>query len=457
MQYRIDSFLPSEEGIMVQGVIESTEYKILDNKEWGTFKDSLRSPIHNWFPYPAGFSNRAVEHAIRKFSITQEDFIYDPFAGTGTTNIVAKTLGINSVGIEAHPFIYFVAKTKTYWDYDVNKVVEGSRQIEALARKIATDVKQDQWDLKAEFPELVYKCFSANTLRHLYAIREAIRQSDFVDSYRDFFNLALTCILRPVANVATGWPYIAPSKKKHGADKDVYATFSEMVLKMYGDIRRVATDSASCAACTIINGDARDTTDYIEDNTVDFIFTSPPYLNNYDYADRTRLETYFFGWAKDWGEISDKVRTQLIMSATTQINRGRYQPQDILSADLKLTAPYVACELQSKIDQLSQLRLTKGGKKSYDILVGGYFNDMFRVLKDCYRVLKSGSYCVLILGDSAPYGIHVPTEVVLGDIGKAIGFSNYEIEVLRGRGDKWKGNPQRHKIALRESILYLRK
>jgi len=76
---------------------------------------------------------------------------------------------------------------------------------------------------------------------------------------------------------------------------------------------------------------------------------------------------------------------------------------------------------------------------------------------DCFRVLKEGSYFILILGDSAPYGIHVPTEVILGDLGKAIGFSDYDIEVLRGRGDKWKENPQRHKVALRESILYLRK
>src|SRR5437667_11578342 len=106
MQYRIDLFIPSEEEVRTV-----TEYKTLGTSEWGTFKDSLRSPIHNWFPYPAGFSNKAVEHAIHKFSITQNDLMYDPFAGTGTTNIVARSLGIDSIGVEAHPFIYFVART----------------------------------------------------------------------------------------------------------------------------------------------------------------------------------------------------------------------------------------------------------------------------------------------------------------------------------------------------------
>lgn len=448
MQYRIDLFVPSE-----QGPVKTTELKTLGNPEWGTFKDSLRSPIHNWFAYPAGFSNKAVEHAIEKFGITQSDCIYEPFAGTGTTNIVAKTFGISSVGVEAHPFIYFVAKTKTYWDYDVNEILGSLRRIEQRAREIEI---ADQ-HIEGEFPELVRKCFSVNVLKDLYRIREAIKSNNLADEYRDFFNLALACILRPVANVATGWPYIAPNKAKNGTDKNVYLVFSDMVLKMYGDIQKIRTPISTQAKCEIYKGDARDATQYTQDGSANLIFTSPPYLNNYDYADRTRLETYFFGWTKDWGEITSKVRTQLIMSATTQINRGKFKTEDILSQSLKHTAPDITEELQHKINQLSEIRLHKGGKKSYDILVGGYFNDMYEVLRDCFRVLRQGSYCTMILGDSAPYGIHIPTDVVLGEIGKAIGFSGYDVEVLRGRGDKWKDNPQRHNIALRESILYLRK
>lgn len=448
MQYKLDLYMPTSEGVE-----KLTRIETLGSSEWGTFKDSLRAPIHNWFTYPAGFSNKAVEHAIHKFGITEGDFIYDPFAGTGTTNIVAKNLGINSIGVEAHPFVHFVAKTKTYWDYEINEVLDGLARIERTAREGSTSEQQ----IKNEFPELVRKCFSDSTLRDLYFIREAIKANGFPEHLFDFFNLALTCILRQVANVATGWPYIAPNKKKSGAEKNVFATFSGMVLKMYGDIQKVRTEHSSNVICDIIGGDARDTKCHIEAEQIDFIFTSPPYLNNYDYADRTRLETYFLGWAKDWGEISDKVRTQLIMSATTQINRGKYQTKAMLSDGLWAAAPEVASDLQAKINKLSEIRLTKGGKKSYDILVGGYFNDMFQVLRDCFRLLKGGSYFALILGDSAPYGVHVPTDIVLGELGKSVGFSDYNIEVLRKRGDKWKDNPQRHKTELRESILYLRK
>src|SRR5690606_2984215 len=101
--------------------------------------------------------------------------------------------------------------------------------------------------------------------------------------------------------------------------------------------------------------------------------------------------------------------------------------------------------------------LTKGGKKSYDHLVSGYFNDIFQVLRDVYRVLKPGRRAIFVLGDSAPYGVHIPTDELIGRLGVAVGFSGYALEILRTRGGKWKDNPQRHTVELRESIVTLKK
>ena len=145
------------------------------------------------------------------------------------------------------------------------------------------------------------------------------------------------------------------------------------------------------------------------------------------------------------------------MSATTQIARSKYNEAQLLSEDLLYMVPQVAAELTPKINEMSQLRLVKGGKKSYDIMVAGYFNDMLQVLRETFRVLKPGSSCMLILGDSAPYGVYIPTDVYLGELGKGVGFARYKIEDLRTRGDKWKDNPQRHKVALKECILTLEK
>ncbi len=205
----------------------------------------------------------------------------------------------------------------------------------------------------------------------------------------------------------------------------------------------------------VFNSDSRDTKLLIPDNCIDHVFTSPPYLNNFDYADRTRLELYFFGEAKTWGDITHNVRTKLITSATTQIvrNDSKYK----LTDDIHKACPDVYEFLSKSVANLGELRLTKGGKKSYDFLVAGYFNDMFRIISDVYRVLKRKKKAVFVLGDSAPYGIHIPTDELIGKIGLGIGFSDYKVDILRTRGGKWKDNPQRHNVLLRESIVTLAK
>lgn len=432
----------------------------LSRANLGTFQDSLRAPVHRWFTYPAGFSYKAVEEAFRAYQIKPGMAAYDPFAGTGTTNIVAQQKGINSFGVEAHPFIQFVARTKLYWDFDFSTLL---CEVDTLIAGIQEAVdKPGAKDLPVEtlFPELVCKCYSREKLAQLYLCREAILSLP-ATPFRDLAKLGLTNVLRSAADVATGWPYIAPGKVKNASKSNgkgnVVKVLRDQLRQMYGDLKEISQGVIPGAQTTLIAGDAREYHECIEGNSVDLAFTSPPYLNNYDYADRTRLEMYFWGEANTWSDITKKVRTRLIMSATTQIGRSAYDEADLLSEDFNQSAPSIATELKPKINSLSERRLTRGGKKSYDILVAGYFNDMLQVVRETYRVLKPGGSFLLILGDSAPYGVYIPTDIYLGEIGKAVGFASYDVEELRTRGGKWKDNPQRHDVPLKECILTLHK
>ncbi len=436
---------------------QTTPPSVLDRANLGTFQDSLRAPVHRWFTYPAGFSFRAVEEAFRSYSIQPGMTVYDPFTGTGTTNIVARQHGVRSFGVEAHPFIAFVARTKLFWEFDF---AELHREIDELIAHIRQQIKShDNGAIVVEqiFPELVRKCYSAEKLAHLYVCREAITALP-AGPFQNFAKLGLTSLLRAIADVATGWPYIAPQKAKKGnGEVDVVGAFQKQLRQMAKDLQEIQAVGHSLGTATLIEGDARQKQSLIESASVDLAFTSPPYLNNYDYADRTRLEMYFWGEAHTWGDITQKVRTRLMMSATTQINRSDYDEAHLLSSELLEAVPDVAAELRPKIAMMAEQRLIKGGKKSYDIMTAGYFNDMLKVLQETARVLKPGAAFLLILGDSAPYGVYVPTDLYLGEMGKAVGFGHYEVEELRTRGEKWRENPQRHKVPLKECILTLYK
>lgn len=431
----------------------------VDTQEWGTFKDSLRAPIHNWFTYPAGFSYRAVEFSLRMHQIQRGQTIFDPFMGSGTTNLVAKQHAINSYGVEAHPFVYRVTRTKLNWDIDLDAIRDNLREVELLVRKQKQTLNGLDIDvrLRREFPELVLKCFAQNTLLDLLLIRDVIDEQEFPQDVKDFFFVGLTSILRQVSTAATGWPYIAPNKQKTTSlTKDALQEFIRQIHKMVKDILMtigMADPNYKNSHHHIYNADSRDVRSLVPDASIDHVFTSPPYLNNFDYADRTRLELYFWGEAKSWNEISRNIRARLITSATTQITRD--DPRYTLSDDLRLVRPDVYDFLKDSVRNLSQLRLGRGGKKSYDHLVSGYFNDMLKIIAEVFRVLKHNTQAVFVLGDSAPYGVHIPTDELIGKIGLGVGFSRYQIDVLRERGGKWKDNPQRHDQALRESIITL--
>ncbi len=418
----------------------------------GTFQDNLRAPIHRWFKYPAGFSYKLVQTLIDEKGLVPENWILDPFVGCGTTSITAKQSGINSIGIEAHPFVFWVARVKCFWEYNMDSL---RHHMLVLVHHLHSARPGDP-SATARYPELVHKCYSPDNLRKLAFVQDTIGEMNCSQEERDFFLLALTDTLRTASKAGTGWPYIAPTKYHEKQERDAIEVFCNQVQAMYKDLAAVLERGRhEHAECRLLLMDARQRYP-LEPESVDLAVTSPPYLNNYDYADRTRLEMYFLGWATSWRDITEKVRDKLIIAATTQIRRTAFG-DDPFSAMLREIEPQVYLELTDRVHQLERARLSKGGKKSYDLMVAGYFSDLLRVLMQVFCVMKRGSAFVLVLGDSAPYGVYIPTEEYLGRLGLAVGFADYRVHELRQRGGKWGHNPQRHKVMLKESLLILTK
>ena len=50
--------------------------------------------------------------------------------------------------------------------------------------------------------------------------------------------------------------------------------------------------------------------------------SSPPYLNNFDYADATRLELYFWGPVASWKEMCESVRSGMLVATTQQTRQA---------------------------------------------------------------------------------------------------------------------------------------
>jgi len=188
----------------------------------------------------------------------------------------------------------------------------------------------------------------------------------------------------------------------------------------------------------------------VPDEWADLVITSPPYANNYDYADATRLEMTFMGEIRGWGDLQNAVRRYLVRSCTQHVADLNGQTHAIL--DDPILEP-IRREMTPVCKKLESEREHHGGKKPYHTMIAAYFDDMARVWMALRRVTAKGALVCFIVGDSAPYGIYVPVDTWLGKLALAAGFKSYHFQKTRDRNVKWKN--RKHRVPLHEGRLWV--
>jgi 16S rRNA G966 N2-methylase RsmD len=407
----------------------------------GTFTDNMKLPIHRWFRYSAGFSAAWVERVVSEL---KPQTILDPFAGSGTVCIAADKLGINSYGIEAHPFVYRLAKGKLAWVVHIHEFLEAIAEIKRSAGSL-------QPKLPEKIPILLSKCYTDETLIDLFKIRQAYLElaPSLSEELQSLIFLAICAILRLSSHVGTApWQYILPNKRK-AKTYEAFDALEKQVALMQEDMYQMQSLTSSSQA-TLIQEDARSLKS-LPDKLIDLVITSPPYANNYDYADATRLEMTFWGEVNSWGDLHETVRKFLIRSSSQHVSKDRLSLDALIAESIIEPIRY---ELIPICQELEKIRRTKSGNKAYHTMIAAYFTDMGFVFRALRRVAASDCKVCFVIGDSAPYGVYVPVEQWLGKLAIAAGFDFWSFEQIRQRNVKWKN--RKHSVPLHEGRLWIK-
>nr|DAX06484.1 MAG TPA: adenine-specific methyltransferase [Caudoviricetes sp.] len=412
----------------------------------GSAKDNMNSAVHNWYKFTAGFSYKFVDLIVDDMQ-TKPSCIYDPFAGCGTTLVAAQKKMINSIGIESQKLMCDIINAKLNWDIDSLKL---TNYIERIISYVKDNIKIDISELFCN--KLLIGLYDLTALKELYLIRNAIRSIND-PKYALFLNLALSQTLHKAAIHPIAVPYISRSKYQQNSG-NALEKFHHITQQMLADLESMPHRTRYAA---VYNADSRKKNDTIANGSCDLCITSPPYLNNLDYGEVSKVHSHFFEITKDWHDITEKIRHNLVTSATTHYKDTDFNMQEFCKSEFAELNSAIIVELQDKFNSIRKNSMERGGKKSFHILMMHYFEDMFHVLKEMYRVLSYNSKAYLILGDSAPYGIYVPTTKILGEISQSVGFGDFAIYKIRERGNKWKCLKNRHNISLSENILVLDK
>lgn len=381
-----------------------------------------RHPVHRWFNFIAGFSPEFVSKCIIDANLGDDSLIVDPFAGCGTTLVEANVQGIRSIGFEAHLFLANICKSKLLIETDIEIIHAIRDDLSAIDpnEEILTEYsKASRKFLGKLIPE-----------DSLIALVTACRK---VESYTDkkytMAYMILSRVLDLCSHSKTDGVYKAPTTRKKAQSYDealetVCDTISEDLL--FSQFNRIKNRAK------ILLQSSEDMS-AIEKQSCDLLVTSPPYLNNFDYAEMTRMYLYFWSHAENWREITEKVRSKLIVNTTTALKGHK-------NRIWKYRAQIPQCvrdELDNYFNALSEKRKVKPGKKRYNYIVYPYFYQMANVLKSSHKALRNGATVHIIVSDAALYGIHIKTQEILASIMDAVGFHDIEVIKLRSRGHRW--------------------
>ncbi len=404
-----------------------------------TFIDNMSLPVHRWFRFSAGFSAAWVESTIRAAEGRGARRVFDPFAGSGTTLLAAEACGVEAYGVEAHPFVSRIARAKLSWRSDPEAYQQKTRELRKTADGLVA--------CRHGYPELIYKCYDDEALDELDRLRQAYEIIKDDSPASELAWLTLAAILRRTSKANTAqWQYVLPRKQKRSVT-DVRSAFSACSRMLYRDM--LQTTAPTGRAPVFVQGDAR-ACDGVPDGFANLVVTSPPYPNNYDYADATRLEMSFFREISGWGDLQCAVRQHLIRSCAQHVPERSVNLNQVLET---IEVEPIRKELSNVCGELAEIRKTKGGKKTYHLMVACYFRDLALVWRALRRVCSAGATVCFVIGDSAPYGVYVPAVPWLGALAEAAGFAAWRFEKTRERNTKWKN--RKHRVPLQEGRLWV--
>jgi hypothetical protein len=137
--------------------------------------------VHRLHPYLGKFIPQLVEIFLRKF---RPKVAFDPFAGSGTTLVEAKALGIDSVGCDVSAFNCLLMKVKT-GVYDLRKLERESRSIlERLNEALSSSLFGEKMASIETESAYLKRWFHPNALAALLLFRELLHGYEYSDVFK---------------------------------------------------------------------------------------------------------------------------------------------------------------------------------------------------------------------------------------------------------------------------------
>jgi len=370
------------------------------------------------------FPPHLVREYIQRFDLKTGYTLLDPFCGTGTTVLEAKLNGLIGIGIEANPMAYFATLVKTRFEVDGKILMEDTDKIAQNAESMIRNYTRNEIMKLSEEEDalLLTDSISPVPLHKTLLLLQAIREYD--SEYIDNQLLALaTSTVRNTSNLHFG-PEVGVTRKKKN-DSNVVSDWREMVRTMVLDLKSV--NSQLYFKTEVYNADSREMSNFLQPDSINAVFTSPPYPNEKDYTRTTRLESVILGFLKNKTQLRE-LKKNLLRSNSRNVYKG--------DDDDKYISQYPeVIKIANAIEERRiALKKTSGFEKQYHKVTKLYFGGMAKHLESLKPFLKKNAQLGYVVGDQASFlQVYIPTGKILADIADSLGYEVLRIDLFRTR------------------------
>ncbi|MCY7847979.1 modification methylase [Bacillus haynesii] len=348
-------------------------------ESYWNFDEFKRDGIHKIANYPAMMVAPMQYKLIDDIINLEENItnIFDPFHGSGTTLVEGYRLGLNVVGIDINPLANLITKVKLQ-GID-KKTIYNSNEL------LLTNIKKLRKSglVKVHSFEKIDKWFRKDIIYDLSIIRSCI-MVEKNKSTREYYWTCMSDLVRKYSNTrsSTFKLHIKEQSKIVNMENNL---INEFVASIEQNINSLYSKQENNQSKLLIQGDSLLEMNKMEDNTIDFICTSPPYGDNGTTVTYGQYSILSLLWIDDKDlTINNEQLIKNFSAIDTSSLGGRIDSAVSKSEDIPS---------ETLVNILKLISVDKQKK------VKNFFNDYFNVLREMIRVLKQGHLMVLTLGN----------------------------------------------------------
>lgn len=449
----------SPSNLMRQNLFEQFRSKIIHNpsldRKLVSFQANKQSPFYSWFKYREGFSCQLVQYLLQTL-MPRSGILLDPFAGGGSALFAARDLGWTTEGIEALPVGIYAIKAR---------IAAEKLNVESLRNSIKQILSED-FSKYYELKHALKHISITNGAFHKDEEKQLVGYISYCNQYIKDENIKLVflyagfCILEDISYTRKDGQYLrwdvrsGRSPGKTSFNKGIILSFRQAIESKLSQIlndlaekpeqmslfKEEKKENISKKQINILSGSCLEILPTLPESSIDFVLTSPPYANRYDYTRTYALELVYLGYNSE--EVK-KLR-QTMLSCTVE-NRDKRQYLEEYYRKLNCVESFHEIEktfneqaaLQEVLSILDDYR-DKGKLNNSNIarLVRNYFYEMCYVIYELARLIKPGGIITMVNDNVRYAGEEIPVDIILSDFAESFGLKVKFIWTLgRGKGN----------------------